>query len=111
MLSQAPSVDFLKTPSLSGDYRHFYLKEEVYSTYLCRDKYVCTQRNRIQEQKLPIHFSCEYCVLTAKPFQKPYLSHIWKGLGYMVYDKFFVPTNNSFLINSLITLYFTPKDL
>ena len=38
-------TSFGKTPSLLGDYRHLYLEQEFYFSYLCRDKQICTYGN------------------------------------------------------------------
>ena len=95
LTSQAPPLHFLKTPSLFGDYRHLYLEQEVYFTYLCREKQICTQGNCIQDQNRPIYFSCKYFGLTLKPFQKAYLSHLWKVPRDMICDKTLCPLGSN----------------
>ena len=42
---------FLKIPSLFGDTDIYILKQEIYLTYLCRDKQICKQGDCIQDQK------------------------------------------------------------
>ena len=73
---------------ISINVSNFYgwLEREVYFTYWCRDLQICPPGSCIQDQKRLIYFSCEYFGMTSKPFQKSYLSHIWKVLKDMACD-------------------------